>query len=190
MSTSGSRNGSNKSSIRLPLDRMAAVPVSTHSSLNANLLLRDLPPPPLRTPWAGLDNVSISKSPAWRIPRHKCPPCFWDSGQKHRPGRAAGRLARLCKNQYWASTHCLVELLIKREARQAVLTKGENAQGFHKSTAPSRFWLSVRTPLSGLLIALLGQAGCRRQVESRLPRYPLLHAASFYPQGPHSGGPC
>lgn len=46
MSTSGSRNGSNKSSIRLPLDRMAAVPASsTHSSLNANLLLRDPPPP-------------------------------------------------------------------------------------------------------------------------------------------------
>lgn len=45
MCTSGSINGSNKSYIRLPLDRMAAVPASTHSSLNAKLLLRDLSPP-------------------------------------------------------------------------------------------------------------------------------------------------
>lgn len=45
MYTSGSINGSNKSSIYLPLDRMAAVPASTHSSLNAKLLLRGLFPP-------------------------------------------------------------------------------------------------------------------------------------------------
>lgn len=55
------------------------------------------------------------------------------------PVRAAGRLAEMCKNQYRASAHCFMELLIKREAWQASLTKGENALRFHRSTAPSRF---------------------------------------------------
>lgn len=32
------------------------------------------------------------------------------------PARAAGRLAEMCKNQYRASAHCFMELLIKREA--------------------------------------------------------------------------
>lgn len=136
MYTSGSINGSNKSYIHLPLDRMAAVPASTHSSLNAKLLLRGRFFPSLHIPWTALDNVSMNKSPAWRIPRHKCPPCFWGSGHRRRLVRAAGRLAGLCKNQYRASTHCLMELLRKRESWQAVLTKGEHAQGFHRSTQP------------------------------------------------------
>lgn len=174
MYTSGSINGSNKSSIHLPLDRMAAFPASTHSSLNAKLLLRDLSPAFTPQFLNRIGQCQYEQEPCLKNTKAEMSALLLGLWAEALLVRAAGRLAEMCKNQYRASAHCFMELLIKRDAWQASLTKGKNVLGFHGSTAPSRFWLSVRTLLTSLLIVLLGQASCGHQVENRFPCRPLF----------------